>query len=157
MSKTHSYNAQVTWTGAGNKGTQNYKSYERSYAVEIDGKATIAGSADPAFRGDPACHNPEDMLVASVSSCHMLWYLHLCSVAGVQVTGYSDSAEGIMEEDANGGGRFTRITLRPRVRISATSDIAKAEAAHAKANKLCFIANTLNCPVEHAPVIEKDA
>jgi len=156
MSKTHHYTAQIAWTGAGDAGTKNYKSYERSYAVNIAGKTTIAGSADPAFRGDPSCHNPEDMLVASVSSCHMLWYLHLCSVSGVTVTSYVDTAEGIMEEDAQGSGRFTKIILRPTIKITTDSDKKIAEMAHVKANEMCFIANSLNCPVEHVATIEFD-
>jgi len=154
MSKIHLYNAQIAWTGAGETGTKNYKSYDRSYAIHIEGKTTISGSSDPTFRGDPACHNPEDLLLASVSSCHMLWYLHLCSVSGVTVTDYVDNAEGFMEEDAAGSGRFTKIVLRPTIKITADSDKEKAKTAHAKANKMCFIANSLNCPVEHEAIIE---
>jgi len=154
--KTHHYNAQIAWTGAGENGTKTYKSYERHYNINMDGKPTIAGSADPAFRGDPTCHNPEDMLVASVSSCHMLWYLHICSVSGVTVTSYIDDAVGEMAETADGSGHFTKITLRPRIKITATSDITKAEEAHSKANKMCFIANSLNCPVSHEATIEWD-
>jgi len=152
--KSHHYETEIAWTGAGEKGTRNYKSYERHYDINIKGKPTVAGSSDPAFRGDPACHNPEDMLVASVSSCHMLWYLHLCSVSGVIVTSYIDSALGVMEEDTSGKGRFTKITLRPKIKIAAGSDLAKAESAHAKANEMCFVANSLNCPVEHVATIE---
>lgn len=155
-SKTHRYNAQIAWTGAGEEGTKNYKSYERLYNVNIEGKPTVAGSSDPSFRGDPVRHNPEDMLVASVSACHMLWYLHLCSVSRVIVTSYIDDAEGVMEEDKRGSGRFTKIILRPRIKITADSDITKAEEAHHKANEMCFIANTLNCPISHEPTIEWD-
>ena len=106
MAKTHKYTAQINWTGAGEHGTKTYKSFERSYDVTIAGKPTIAGSSDPAFLGDPACHNPEDLLVASVAGCHMLWYLHLCAVAGISVTRYKDNAQGHMEETANGSGRL---------------------------------------------------
>jgi organic hydroperoxide reductase OsmC/OhrA len=151
--KTHQYHAQIAWTGAGDKGTKNYKSYDRLYDVNIEGKPTMAGSSDPAFRGDPARHNPEDMLVTSVSSCHMLWYLHICSVSGVVVTSYVDNAVGVMAEVADGSGYFTKITLKPKITITTTSDMAKAKETHAKANKMCFIANTLNCPVEHEPII----
>ncbi len=154
--KIHNYYTQIAWTGAGEDGTKTYKSYERLYDLNIEGKPSVVGSADPAFRGDAGCHNPEDMLVASVSSCHMLWYLHICSVSKVIVTSYIDNAEGIMEESADGSGRFTKITLRPRIKISSGSDLVKAEEAHAKANKMCFIANTLNCPIEHQPTIEWD-
>jgi len=152
--KTHHYEAQIAWTGAGESGTKNYKSYSRYYNVNVAGKPAIAGSSDPAFRGDPVCHNPEDMLVASVSSCHMLWYLHLCSVSGVTVTSYVDDAVGVMEEDASGKGRFTKITLYPKITITAMSNMEKAQSAHKKANEMCFIANSLNCPIDHEASIE---
>jgi len=153
-SKKHKYKAQIAWTGAGTDGTKNYKSYMRDYNINMPGKLAIAGSSDPAFRGDPARHNPEDMLLASVSSCHMLWYLHICSVSGVAVTSYVDDAVGIMEEDASGKGRFTQITLQPTIKITPASDMEKAQKAHKKANEMCFIANSLNCPVEHEATIE---
>lgn len=152
--KHHKYEAQIAWTGAGESGTKNYKSYLRDYNINVSGKPAIAGSSDPAFRGDPERHNPEDMLVASVSSCHMLWYLHLCSVSGVTVTSYVDNAVGVMEEDATGRGRFTKITLQPAIKITAASNMEKAKEAHATANKMCFIANSLNCPVIHEASID---
>ncbi|PCI61760.1 MAG: peroxiredoxin [Kordiimonadales bacterium] len=155
MAKTHTYTAQINWTGAGEHGTKTYKSFERSYNVSIAGKPTIAGSSDPTFLGDPACHNPEDMFVASVSSCHMLWYLHLCAVSGVTVTGYKDNAQGQLEETSDGSGRFTAITLYPEVVIAAGSCTKKAMAAHQKANKMCFIANSLNFPVGHKATISQ--
>jgi len=157
MAKEHHYHTQLTWTGAGEEGTKTYRSYERAYRLSIDGKPDIAGSSDPAFRGDPACHNPEDLLVASTSACHMLWYLHLCAVGGVTVLSYSDTAEGVMSEGADGAGRFERITLRPSIVISADSDAKKAAHLHTEANRKCFIANSLNCPVEHEPVITQVA
>ncbi len=154
MAKTHTYNSNVTWSGAGDTGTKNYKSYKRSYDINIGNKPIIAGSADPAFLGDPACHNPEDLLMASVSSCHMLWYLHLCSVRDVTVKAYSDQAEGTMTEEADGSGKFIAITLKPHVVISAQSDLAAAKAAHDEANKKCFIANSLNFNVGHEATFE---
>lgn len=153
MSKTHHYSTEVNWTGAGRNGTKNYRAYERHYDVIIDGKPTIKGSSDPAFRGDPACHNPEDLLVAATSSCHMLWYLHYCSVNNIVVTAYKDKAEGIMSEAEDGSGRFEKITLQPIITITATSDIQKAKELHQDANKACFIANSLNCPVLHEATI----
>ncbi|NVJ69654.1 MAG: OsmC family protein [Alphaproteobacteria bacterium] len=152
----HHYHTRVAWTGAGDAGTKTYKSYSRDYTISTDGKPAILGSSDPAFRGDPARHNPEDMLVASTSACHMLWYLHLCAVNNVVVTSYIDDAEGIMVEGKGITSRFEKIILRPRIKITAGSDIATAEKLHAVANKECFIANSLNCPVEHEPTIEWD-
>ena len=153
MSKTHTYQCETVWTGAGKDGTKNYRSFERLYDVNIAGKPTIAGSSDPAFRGDATRHNPEDMLVASVSSCHMLWYLHLCSVNNITVTSYVDNAEGIMSEAKNGSGKFEKITLRPTIHVTEGSDKEKAIALHQEANKMCFVANSLNCQVEHEATV----
>lgn len=157
MSKEHHYHSRVTWTGAGEEGTKTYKSYSRNYDIDMDGKAKILGSSDPAFRGDPARHNPEDILVGAAAACHMLWYLHLCAVNGIVVTAYTDAAEGIMDEGGEGeGGRFTKIILRPTITITADSDAEKALSLHHVANEKCFIANSLKCPIEHEAVIEKE-
>ncbi len=153
MGRTHHYKAAIIWTGNLGQGTTDYRSYARSHRIEIDGKPIIEGSADSAFRGDAALHNPEDMLLAAVSTCHMLWYLHLCSEAGISVLAYRDLAEGTMTLDANGGGRFTSLTIRPEVTIAAGGDAAKAEALHGPANAKCFIANSLNLPIAHAATI----
>jgi organic hydroperoxide reductase OsmC/OhrA len=148
--KRHHYRASVDWQGAG---TTSYKAYSRDHVIAAEGKPEIPGSSDPGFRGDAKRYNPEDLLVASISSCHMLWYLHLCAVNGVVVTRYRDEAEGTMVEDADGGGRFERVTLHPRVTIAA-GDEEKARALHAEAHRLCFIANSVNFPVDVEPVIE---
>lgn len=152
MSKQHIYNLTTKWTGNTGTGTSAYRAYERSHTIQAENKADILLSSDPAFRGDKTRHNPEDLLVASVSSCHMLWYLHLCSEAGVVVADYTDNATGIMEETADGGGRFVEITLHPVVTVTDASMIDKANALHHEANKFCFIANSLNFPVKHEPV-----
>jgi len=117
--------------------------------IRISGKPDLPGSSDPAFRGDPARYNPEELLLASVSSCHMLWYLHLCAEAGVIVVSYEDNPAGEMTETADGGGRFTTITLRPKIEVKEASMITKANELHKRANELCFIANSLNFPVNH--------
>ena len=153
MGHQHHYRATVTWTGNQGEGTANYRSYSRSHDIEIEGKPTLAGSSDPAFMGDAAAHNPEDMLVAAVSACHMLWYLHLCSDAKIKVLAYRDSAEGTMEQGADGGGRFTRLVVRPEVTIAAGGDSALAERLHEEANRRCFIANSLSLPVGHEATI----
>lgn len=140
------------WTGNTGNGTANYQSYERSHLLQAAGKPDIPGSSDPSFRGDKARYNPEEMLVASLSSCHMLWYLHLCSAAGIVVVDYVDQATGVMMETADGGGSFSEVTLYPEVTITDASQTDKANELHKKANELCFIANSVNFPVHHQPI-----
>ena len=154
MSGQHNYKLTVKWTGNNGKGTSSYREFERSHSILVENKVEILGSSDPAFRGDKTKHNPEDLLIASVSSCHMLWYLHLCALSGVIVTDYIDNATGIMIETSNGGGKFTEITLHPTVTITNSSMIEKANELHKKANQLCFVANSLNFPVHHKPTCE---
>lgn len=154
--KTHTYPVHVAWTGNTGRGTAGYKGYDRSFVVRAGDKPEIAGSSDPAFRGDAARWNPEDLLVASVSACHKLWYLHLCAEAGIVVTAYEDQAEGTMVDDAAHGGFFTAITLRPVVTITTTSDATRASALHEEAHRLCFIANSVNFPITCEPTIRTD-
>lgn len=151
--KTHHYELDVTWTGNSGSGTSGYRDYARSHEIGAPGKPTIAGSADPAFRGDPHAWNPEELLVASVSQCHMLWVLALCAQSGIVVTGYTDHPSGTMAETADGGGHFTEVTLRPAVQLAdpdpdltgALTDI------HERAHRLCFIANSVNFEVSIQP------
>jgi organic hydroperoxide reductase OsmC/OhrA len=152
MNKEHHYKATIKWTGNTGTGTDHYRNYERSHRIIIENKSDILGSSDPAFRGDKTKHNPEDLLVSSLSSCHMLWYLHLCSEAGVIVTHYEDHATGIMIENSNGAGQFSEVTLNPMVTVADQSMIDKANELHQKANELCFIANSVNFPVKHHPI-----
>lgn len=149
----HHYNLTIEWTGNQGSGTSGYRSYERSHVIRVDGKPAIQASSDPAFRGDPGRHNPEELLVASISSCHMLWYLHLCAEAGVIVTDYSDQASGIMEETASGSGFFREVTLKPVVIVADPAMMEQARELHQRANAMCFIANSLNFPVKHVPAI----
>lgn len=156
MTKEHHYNSTITWTGNKGLGTLNYKSYERSYQIIVEGKPVIEGSSDPSFLGEIEKHNPEELLLASVSSCHMLWYLHLCSVNNIQVLSYSDKAKGKMIENKDGSGRFTEISLHPTIIIQSNNNIELANSLHHEANKKCFIANTLNIPVLHFPKINQN-
>ena len=149
MNKHHSYKTTLIWTGNKGTGTDHYKNYERSHMVKVNNKPTLECSSDPSFRGDPTKHNPEELLVASLSSCHMLWYLHLCSAAGVVVETYEDTATATMEETPDGGGHFTEVTLHPQVKVKEAHMIEKAKELHHKANQLCFIANSVNFPVKH--------
>ena len=151
MSKEHQYALTVKWTGNTGKGTSEYRSYERSHKIVVKNKAEISASSDPAFRGDKTKHNPEELFLASLSSCHMLWYLHLCADAGVVVTDYEDQAEGTMLEGEDGGGQFIEVVLHPKVTISDKSMIQEANALHHEANKRCFIANSCNFPILHEP------
>jgi len=148
----HHYRVDVEWTGNRGSGTDGYRNYSRDHVIRVAGKPELAGSSDPTFRGDAARHNPEDMLVAALSACHMLSYLHMATVAGVVVTAYTDAAEGSMVTEGD-GGRFVEVVLRPTVTISATSDPARAEAAHETAHHACFIANSVNFPVRCEPRI----
>ncbi|MCZ2525205.1 OsmC family protein [Streptomyces sp. HB2AG] len=154
-SKLHTYETEVIWTGDRGEGTSTYRAYGREHEVTAPGVTApppIPGSSDPAFRGDPARWNPEQLLLASISQCHMLWYLHFCSVNGVVVTGYADRARGTMQESA-GGGRFTEAVLNPRVEVASAGMAEKAAALHAEAHRACFIANSVNFPVRHEPVV----
>ena len=154
--RTHHYAVEVEWTGARGTGTSRYNAYGRDHVYRAPGKPEIPGSADPHFRGDAARWNPEELLVAALSSCHKLSYLHLCAVNGVVVTAYVDAAEGWMDEE-NGEGQMTRVLLRPRVTIADGSDADTARALHHKAQEVCFIARSVNFPVEHEPVVETGA
>jgi organic hydroperoxide reductase OsmC/OhrA len=147
--KTHRYTIKVTWTGNEGAGTGSYRGYSRAHRIESAGKTAIEGSADPSFRGDPTRWNPEELLLASISACHKLWYLGLCSQAGIRVEAYEDAAEAIMVEGDSGAGQFTSVLLRPRVTLAAGSDKTMAEALHARAHSMCFIARSVNFPVEH--------
>jgi len=143
----HAYTVTITWTGNTGPGTQSYRSYERRHDIGTLGKPTIPASSDPAFRGDPARYNPEELLVASLSSCHMLWYLHLAAVAGLVVVEYQDIAEGVMIEQADGGGAFTEVVLCPEIILAHGADLLRAHALHADAHAKCFIANSVKSEV----------
>ena len=149
----HTYKAKLTWTGNLGEGTSGYKAYTRDYDVAFEGKPVTKGSSDPNYFGDATRHNPEDMLLAALSACHMLWYLHLCAVNRIVVTDYEDHAEGVMEMSRDGSGQFTGVTLRPRVTITAGSDVAKAEGLHERAGELCNIAKSVSFPVGHEAVV----
>ncbi len=151
MAREHRYRLEVVWTGNGGSGTSGYQAYSREHEIRAPGKPALPGSSDPAFRGDPARYNPEELLVASLSACHMLWYLHLCADAGVVVAGYVDRAEGVMVEPKKGTAKFERVILRPLVTLAPGADRERALAMHEQAHKSCFIANSVNFAVEHAP------
>lgn len=151
--KEHEYVSRLVWEGNTGEGTAGYERYGRGYRVEIDGKPDLAGSADPMFRGDGALHNPEDLFVAAISSCHMLSYLALCARRGVRVMSYEDEARGTLRFDATGGGRFVEVTLSPRVTIAAGSDLALARELHGPAHETCYVASSCNTPIHHRATV----
>ena len=153
MSKPHQYELHLLWTGAHQGPTENYATYSREYRIDIKGKPSITGSADPTYRGDPALANPEDMLLAALSACHMLSYLAVCALGKIKVLSYEDAASGTIAEIGPQRSAFTEVVLHPRVVIAAGGDVEKARALHGQAHKICFIANSVNFPVRHEPEI----
>jgi len=153
MPRIHSYNISVRWTGNRGTGTSGYRAYERDHDVTAEGRPVIAASSEPHFRGDPARWNPELELTAALAQCHMLWYLHLCAAAGAIVTSYTDDAHGTMAETGDGSGRFTEVVLQPKVAVASPDMIDTATRLHKEAHAKCFIANSVNFPVRHEPVI----
>jgi organic hydroperoxide reductase OsmC/OhrA len=153
VAKEHHFAAHLVWTGAAQGPTSSYEAYSRDYQVVVEGKPALEGSADPLFRGDASRYNPEDLLVMSLSACHMLSYLHLCASAGIEVVAYEDRASGTMAiKDRR--MRFVDVLLAPKVTI-ASGDSAKAMALHEQAHDACFIANSVNFPVRHDAAIEQ--
>lgn len=152
MTGEHTYRATTIWTGASKGPTASYDAYSREYIVAIDGKLCIVGSADPTFRGNSALHNPEDLLVSSLSACHMLSYLALCARSGIRVVSYVDEVSGRMAAQ-EGKVRFTEVVLNPRVTIEPGDSLEKAEALHRDAHEVCFIANSVAFPVRHQPTV----
>jgi organic hydroperoxide reductase OsmC/OhrA len=151
MTGEHIYRATTIWTGASKGATTSYDAYSREHIVAIDGKLCLVGSADPSFRGNPALHNPEDLLVSALSTCHMLSYLALCARAGIRVVSYVDEVMGRMAP-SEGKVRFTEVTLRPRVTIELGDNLEQAQALHRDAHETCFIANSVAFPVRHEPI-----
>lgn len=152
--REHHYRVSNRWTGNLGRGTATYGAYSRNHELAAEGKsAPIAGSSDPAFRGDPARYNPDELLVGAISACHMLWVLHLCADSGIVVTAYEDEAAGEMTEREDGSGRFTRVVLHPRMIITDASRTADAAALHQRAHHFCALAQSVNFPVECVPEI----
>ncbi len=150
MAKTHEYDAQVLWTGDRGEGNRRYAGYDRTWRIATPGKLPIDCSNDPLLGGDPSKPNPEDLLLASLSACHMLWFLHLASNAGVVVRGYADTPIGVGETGPRGEGRFVRAELRPVIAVERGTDLAKADALHHVVHEYCFIARSVNFPITYA-------
>jgi organic hydroperoxide reductase OsmC/OhrA len=153
--RTHHYRILNRWTGNLGAGTAGYRAYSRNFELEGPGKAlAVLCSSDPDFRGDRTRYNTEELLVGCLSGCHMLWVLHLCAEAGITVTEYTDEATGEMAERSNGAGEFARVTLHPRMTITDPARVEEATALHHRAHELCFIARSVNFPVECEPVVK---
>ncbi len=152
MSHEHAFACRLAWVGAASGPTTSYASYSRELELEVFGKPTLLASAAQAFRGDAALWNPEDMLMASLSACHCLSYLALAARTGIVVAGYRDEATGTMKL-VDGVIRFTRVLLHPKVKVAAGTNLEKARALHAKAHQECFIAASVNFPVDHEPEV----
>ena len=146
----HSFAVSVSWTGNKGTGTSGYKDYGREHVMSIPGKEPIAGSADKAFHGDRSRWNPEEMLIAALSQCHMLSFLHVASAAGIVIQKYSDDATGTLVLGSDGGGQMSEVTLKPAIEISAGNE-SLVPSLHHRASELCFIANSVNFPVHHEP------
>ena len=151
MPRTHHYATALRWTGDRGTGTSGYRDYDRTHEVRAPGKPVLPGSSDRAFFGEADRWNPEELLVAALSACHLLAYLHRAVLAGVVVTDYTDDAAGSMAEDGDGGGRFTEVVLRPVVTVADAAMTESAQALHAEAAARCFIARSVAFPVRHEP------
>ena len=156
MAFKHDFPSRVVWTGNRGSGTSAYEDYDRTWDMAVEGKEVLHCSNDPLLGGDPSKYNPEDMLIAALSSCHMLWYLHLCSKAGVTVTSYEDFPVGIGESEPSGKGNFVEAVLNPKIIITADSDAEKAVSLHDEIHKYCFIARSVNFPVRYEIKVTKE-
>ena len=151
MAKEHAYPARIVWTGNRGEGTKQYDGYDRTWDLALEGKPVVSCSNDPLLGGDPSKYNPEDLLITALASCHMLWYLHLCSKAGITVQAYEDNPVGQGVMHPNASGNFTGATLHPKITVAAGADLEKAAALHHDVHKYCFIARSVNFPVSFEP------
>jgi organic hydroperoxide reductase OsmC/OhrA len=149
--RRHSYSVRLDWTGNEGSGTSAYRAYSRSHQISAPGKAAIAGSSDPVFRGDAGRWNPAELLIAALAACHQLWYLHLCADAGIVVVEYNDNASGVEIEQPDGAGQFESVTLRPHAKLASGADEGLARRLHDAAAEKCFIARSVSFKVRHEP------
>src|SRR5690625_6535368 len=137
MGSLQTYSVIVDWHGAGDRGTESYTSYGRDHVVRIEGKPPLPGSSDLAFRGDADRYSPEDLFVAALAQCHMLWFLHKAAMAGVAVTGYTDRATGTMRVAVAGAGQVTEVVLHPKGEAAEPGAEAGGADPHQQATDHC--------------------
>jgi organic hydroperoxide reductase OsmC/OhrA len=154
MTSKHLFKAEANWTSNQIQEDSTKRFYSKSHQIKIEGKPVLNVSAAKAFKGDPELYNPEDLLLSSLVSCHMMAYLYVCFQNGIEVLEYSDNAEAALEVAPDGSGRFTEVQLNPKVKISNPDKIELAIELHTKANQLCFIANSCNFPILHNATCE---
>ena len=147
MAEVH-YHTTLKWSGDAHGSTKSVEGYSREFRAEFEGKPSLRGSADPAFHGDPALYNPEDLLLSALSACHMLSYLAVCAHAGIAVLSYEDPAVATLAR-RDGRVRFVNVLLRPKVVLEPGGNIEKARALHERAHDICIIANSVNFPVRY--------
>ena len=152
MPNVHRYTADLEWSGAAQGPTTDYRTYSREFVLRLPGKVELRGSSDPHFVGDPTLHNPEDLLLAAVASCHLLSWLSLCARQGVRVLSYRDQPEATMAWTGETFA-FTEVVLHPRATIHADDDVAAAIALHEEAHRVCFIARSVAFPIHCKPQI----
>lgn len=153
----HDYTSRIIWTGNSGEGTAHYRAYARTWDIAVPGKPVVHCSNDPLLGGDPGKMNPEDLLISALSACHMLWFLHYASDAGIVVTGYEDNPVGQGEVGRGGAGRFVSAELRPVITVKPGADLVAAEAIHHRIHEVCFIARSVNFPVTYAPRFQVEA
>ncbi len=151
MAEQHDFTSRIQWTGNRGEGTASYRGYDRTWDIDTPGKPVTHCSNDPRLGGDPALPNPEDLLISSLAACHMLWYLHLASQAGLVVVEYRDNPVGVGHSTPDGAGRFVEAILNPHIVLRSDADLARAEAIHHEISSVCFIARSVNFPIRYAP------
>ncbi|MDQ3099818.1 MAG: OsmC family protein [Bacteroidota bacterium] len=154
MNGAHTYEVQLKWRG---DHTRTYESYDRQHTVQSPGKPEMILTSDPAFLGDRKMLNPEDLLLAALSSCHLLTYLALCARARIDVRTYRDDASGTLHLTKDGGGHFTEVVLRPQVEVAEAGMIEKARHFHGEVHKYCFIARSVNFTIRCEAVVKVQA
>lgn len=153
----HDFVSDIVWTGNRGSGTSGYRAYDRTWDIAIPGRAVVHCSNDPILGGDPAKMNPEDLLLSALSACHMLWYLHYASDAGIVVHAYRDRPVGHAASEPSGAGRFVAAVLRPEITVAPGTDLRHAAVIHDRIHQVCFIARSVNFPVTCEPrFVEED-
>ena len=149
----HYFKASLQWNLKSEADFKSKKIYTKNHTISFEGKESISVSAAKVFKGDPTLVNPEDLLLSSVTSCHMMSYLYVCQQNNIEILSYQDHSEAILEVNSDGSGKITKIILNPTIKIKDESKIDLAISLHKKANQLCFIANSCNFPILHHPSV----